>query len=59
MKFFVNEELIPNDGSREVLKNLQKDIAGQGIEIKVFPDIHYKKGSDVTNGLLTEATIKY
>ncbi|MGR5195430.1 RtcB family protein [Vibrio rotiferianus] len=55
MKFFLNEKLIPDDGSKKVLSDLERKVKKENIEINVFPDIHYKKGSSVTNGLLTKS----
>ena len=51
VKFLVSNDLIPNDGSREILKKWEnKD--NKHTQLYVYPDVHYKKGAQVTNGLI-------
>lgn len=52
IKYFVDENLIPDDGSRDVLAELDKKIADAGTKMYVYPDVHYKSGARVVNGLL-------
>ncbi|MDG1725651.1 MAG: RtcB family protein [Emcibacteraceae bacterium] len=51
ISYLVDEEHIPDDGTNNCLT----DFIGQykDAEILVFPDVHYKEGSRVVNGMLT------
>jgi RNA-splicing ligase RtcB len=53
VRYLVQDELVPNDGSREIIARMNEQIRDPSLEILVFPDVHYKKGAKVTNGLLT------
>lgn len=53
IKYHVDKELIPDDGSTEIIEKLSKS-AGERLEISVFPDVHYKRGSIVSNGVITK-----
>lgn len=55
IKYFVDSELIPNDGSKQILDLFEKNIDFSKSEIVIFPDIHYKKGSRVVNGMLIKS----
>lgn len=53
--FFVDEKYIPNDGSKEIIETLSEKMDGDRTELFIFPDVHYKKGSRVVNGLLIKS----
>lgn len=53
IKYHVDKDLIPNDGSIEIINKLS-EVAGERLEISVFPDVHYKRGSVVSNGIITK-----
>lgn len=54
IKYLVSPKNIPDDGSDHIINNLAANlISSPDDQILVFPDVHYKKGSNVTNGLLT------
>ena len=56
LKWFVDRDLLPNDGSEEIiLKIAEALLKDETAEIEIFPDVHYKKGSRVTNGLLIKS----
>jgi RNA-splicing ligase RtcB len=50
--YFVDEELIPYDGSREILEVFEKEIDFRHTSIYIYPDVHYKRGARVVNGML-------
>jgi hypothetical protein len=52
IKFYLDEKLLPGDGSLEVLRRLESSWPHE-TKISVFPDVHLKKNAPVTNGLLT------
>jgi len=53
-KYLVSRQNIPEDGSYEIIDNLALNLrASPADQLLVFPDVHYKRGSNVTNGLLT------
>ena len=53
-KYLVSRQYIPQDGSHEIIENLALNLrASPADQLLVFPDVHYKRGSNVTNGLLT------
>ena len=55
VKYFVDENLIPDDGSKDVLAKLDRKITYPGTELYVYPDVHYKNGARVVNGLLIKS----
>lgn len=46
-----SEDLIPKDGSEKKLEELKTNITDKSAFLTVYPDIHYKKGSRVINGM--------
>lgn len=55
-RYLISKELIPADGSIELIERFSSFIEKDKTELMVFPDVHYKKGARVTNGLLTAAS---
>ena len=53
IKYLVKNELIPNDGSKEIIENFTNKTQDDTLELLVYPDVHYKKGARVANGMLT------
>lgn len=53
IKYLVEDELIPNDGSREIIENFYSKTDDKSLELLIYPDVHYKKGARVANGMLT------
>jgi len=53
IKYLVKEDLIPDDGSKEIIDNFYKKTEDKTLDLLVYPDVHYKKGSRVVNGMLT------
>ena len=53
IKYLVEENLIPDDGSKEIIENFSNKTADETLELLVYPDVHYKKGARVANGMLT------
>jgi RNA-splicing ligase RtcB len=58
IKYLVKEELIPDDNSREIIENFYHKTDDKTLELLVYPDVHYKKGSRVANGMLTASDNK-
>jgi len=56
VKFFVTEENIPNDGSKEIIEVFNQNVDFSKSEIYIYPDVHYKKGSRVVNGMLIRSS---
>ncbi|MDR1523398.1 MAG: RtcB family protein [Endomicrobium sp.] len=52
VKYFVDENLIPKDGSREIISKFNKEVDFDHNEIFIYPDVHYKRGARVVNGML-------
>lgn len=52
MKFYLDKEIIPKDGSLELLQKLKSNWS-QSSQMSIFPDVHLKENAPVTNGLLT------
>lgn len=52
-KYLIRADLIPKDGSVELVERFAVATRKENTELLVFPDVHYKKGARVTNGLLT------
>lgn len=55
MKYFIDENLIPNDGSYDIIKSFEQEWKKKDVEIVLYPDLHHKKGSKVVNGMLTSS----
>jgi RNA-splicing ligase RtcB len=55
IKYLVKEELIPDDGSKEIIENFYNKTEDKTLDLLVYPDVHYKKGSRVANGMLTSS----
>lgn len=53
--FFLDKNLIPNDASVEILNKFLENATDSSLETCVYPDIHYKKGAPIVNGLLTSS----
>jgi len=53
IKYLVDEKLIPDDGSKEIINNFYNKTNDKNLELLVYPDVHYKKGARVVNGMLT------
>ena len=53
IKYLVDEQFIPDDGSREIINNFYTKTEDEELELLVYPDVHYKKGARVANGMLT------
>ena len=53
IKYLVKEELIPDDGSKEIIENFYNKTEDKTLDLLVYPDVHYKKGARVVNGMLT------
>ena len=51
VSFLIDKDYVPNDGSIERLSNFQSQYPNASV--LVFPDIHYKEGARVVNGMLT------
>jgi len=54
-KYLVDEALIPDDGSKEIIQEFCRRTNDNSLEVLVFPDVHYKKGARVANGMLTSS----
>jgi len=57
IKYLVDENLIPNDGSKEIIDNFYTKTNDKDLELLIYPDVHYKKGARVVNGMLTASDI--
>lgn len=55
VRLFVHDELIPDDGSFDIIEKFQKKIAKTQAEVYIYPDVHYKKGARVVNGMLIKS----
>ena len=53
LKYFVEENLIPKDGSKKIIENFYHKTKDDTLELLIYPDVHYKKGARVVNGMLT------
>ena len=53
VKYLVEEKMIPDDGSIEIIENFVSKTDDDTLELLVYPDVHYKKGARVANGMLT------
>ena len=52
-RYLVSDSLIPDDGSLEIVRFFSAMVSKDDTDTLVFPDIHYKKGAPIVNGLLT------
>ena len=52
IKYLVDSELIPDDGSSEVIARFAEGVDDSSGETLIYPDIHYKKGARSVNGML-------
>jgi RNA-splicing ligase RtcB len=50
--YFTNKDLIPNDGSKQILDIFGGEIDFTHTDIYIYPDVHYKKGARVVNGMV-------
>jgi RNA-splicing ligase RtcB len=50
--YFTDKNLIPNDGSKQILDVFSREIDFTHTDIYIYPDVHYKKGARVVNGML-------
>jgi RNA-splicing ligase RtcB len=50
--YFTNKDLIPDDGSKQILDIFSREIDFTHTDIYIYPDVHYKKGARVVNGML-------
>ncbi len=55
VNYFVDPDLIPDDGSRAILKLFEQKISAVDADIYIFPDVHYKRGARTVNGMLISA----
>ena len=53
VKFFVDNEYIPNDGSKLIIEKFDKNT---GCDIFVYPDVHFKRNSKMANGTLISSS---
>lgn len=52
VKLLVDKKLIPNDGSKHILNMFENKLDAKHSKVIIYPDIHYKRGSRVVNGML-------
>lgn len=52
--YFVDEKLIPNDGSKELIEQFAAN-GKQKDSMYIYPDVHYKKGACGVNGTLIKS----
>lgn len=55
LNYFINKKYIPCDGSLEIIKSFA---ANTDSDVLVFPDVHYKKGCSIANGMLISSIDK-
>jgi RNA-splicing ligase RtcB len=55
IRYLVEDGLIPNDGSKEIIESFYKSTGDKSLELIIYPDVHHKKGSRVVNGMLTSS----
>lgn len=53
IKYLVEEKLIPDDGSTKIIENFYSKTDDKTLDLLIYPDVHYKKGAKVVNGMLT------
>ena len=52
IRYLVNDDLIPKDGSHEIIKGFGENVRVMDAETLIYPDVHYKKGARSVNGML-------
>ena len=52
VKLLVDKKLIPDDGSKQILNMFENKLDAKHSKVIIYPDIHYKRGSRVVNGML-------
>ena len=55
INYFVSKQNIPDDGSNKILDIFEKHITDSDTEIYIYPDVHYKSGARVVNGMLIKS----
>lgn len=55
IKYLIDPSIVPEDSSSEVLETFVSATKNENLRVSIFPDIHYKKGSLVVNGMLTQS----
>lgn len=55
IKYLIDPSIVPQDSSNEVLETFVSATKDEDSRVSIFPDIHYKKGSLVVNGMLTQS----
>jgi len=53
IKYLVEEKLIPDDGSKKIIEDFYSKTDDKTLDLLIYPDVHYKKGARVVNGMLT------
>jgi len=53
VKYLVEEKLIPDDGSKKIIDDFYNQTQDETLDLLIYPDVHYKKGARVVNGMLT------
>ena len=52
VNYLVDKKYIPNDGSLKIIDGLSRKLDEKHSRITIYPDVHYKKGSRVVNGMI-------
>lgn len=55
IKYFVSRKNIPDDGSDKILDIFASHIDFDDTEVYIYPDVHYKRGARVVNGMLLKS----
>lgn len=55
INYFVSKKNIPDDGSNKILEIFEKNITDADTDIYIYPDVHYKSGARVVNGMLIKS----
>ena len=55
INYFVSKKNIPDDGSLKILDIFEKNITDSDTNIFIYPDVHYKSGARVVNGMLIKS----
>ncbi len=55
IKYFVSPKNIPDDGSKKIIENFVSHIDSEDTDVFIYPDVHYKKGARVANGMLVKS----
>jgi len=56
IKYLVEEKLIPDDGSKKIIENFYNKTDDKTLDLLIYPDVHYKQGARVVNGMLTASS---